>query len=419
MMAIPLAFDPTKWGFDQGQSTLSTIIDGGMSMMGGLMGTGAAIASIFILLVIVKCMIVILDGGKFSVKMLGPVVIYILVCNFGLVATPVRAFFGALQGAVVGQLGQANAALYVDENGNEMTKIGKILDAYKKNNAAAIEDLENKLKEEEKNKKPTEIDVTEEGGEGTDKPHKKFLGIDFTEIGDRIKRSILSSWDDIKVNFSKAFVQYEIHERKDFRSTVLAVGVTFILATFLDWFTGLLAIVMTSMGGILMGVAIVFGPISWAFAVIPGNGNVIKSWFIRICQFALYGPLCQLVTYFSSKIFLALVGSGSTIGLIGALLANIVMLTAIPQIASSIIEGASGGLSLSNGVQTLMSPYRLWNEINSIGKEPLRDKQQMSLGQQQLNTLKEISGKLGGAGGNVAGGVGSQGGGPTGQNPMS
>lgn len=387
-------------GSRMGTSAFKSVLDDGMSMMGGLTSIGAAIASIFILFVIFSCIASILDGGKFNVKMLGPVVIYLLVCNFGIVAQPVTSFVSALQSGTAGQIRDARDGLYKDENGNSMSKMKKLMESYKQNNSEAIAELEKKLEEDKKNDKPANIEITEEGGGDTEKPHKKFLGFDLTAAGNWFLRTLQNFWDDKKVDFTKAFVSAEIHERKDFRSTICAVGVTFILSTVLDWFVGLLSIVMTAMGGVLAGVAIAFGPISWAFGVLPGNGHVIKTWFIRICQFALYSPLCQLVCYFSDKIFFSMVGAPttggvSTVGLAAVLLCNLVMLTAIPQIASSIIEGASGGLALSTGVQTLMSPMRIISEWNMSGEKG-RDKQQMSLGQQQLNTLKEISTKLGG-----------------------
>lgn len=411
-------------GSRMGTSAFKSVLDDGMSMMGGLTSIGAAIASIFILFVIFSCIASILDGGKFNVKMLGPVVIYLLVCNFGIVAQPVTSFVSALQSGTAGQIRDARDGLYKDENGNSISKMKKLMESYKQNNAEAIAELEKKLNEDKKNDKPANIEITEKGSGDKDKSDRKLFDFNFNfrEIGDNIKRSLQNFWDDKKVDFTKAFVSAEIHERRDFRSTICAVGVTFILSTVLDWFVGLLSIVMTAMGGVLAGVAIAFGPISWAFGVLPGNGHVIKTWFIRICQFALYSPLCQLVCYFSDKIFFSMVGAPttggvSTLGLAAVLLCNLVMLTAIPQIASSIIEGASGGLALSTGVQTLMSPMRIISEWNMSGEKG-RDKQQMSLGQQQLNTLKEISTKLGGG---TAGGPPTPpggGGGAAGQPPI-
>lgn len=413
MLVYPLAFDYANAGSGAGGSAINTVLGQGMSMMGGLTSIGSAIASIFILFVIFACISSILDGGKFNVKMLGPIVIYLLVCNFGIVAQPVSTFVSALQSGTAGMIHGAHEALYTDADGNSVSKIKMIIDAYNKNNNAVIAELEKKLEEDKKNDKPSSIEIVEEGGGETDKPHRKFFDFNFREIGDNFKRSLQNFWDDLKVRFTRAFVEYEIAEREGFRSTIAAVGVTFILATILDWFVGLLTIVMTAMGGILTGVAMAFGPISWAFGVLPGNGHVIKSWFIRICQFALYSPLCQLVNYFSSLIFLNMVGSNSTLGLMAVLLCNLVMLTAIPQIASSIIEGASGGLALSTGVQTLMSPIRMLSEWNMMG-EKRRDREQQSIGQQQLNTLKEISGKLGGGASGGAGGAAAAGGGAAG-----
>ena len=383
MLVLPLA-DPVSIS----QSALDAVMGGGTPMMGGCVTLGTSIASIFLLFVIFRCITSILEGGKFSVQMLGPVVIYLCVCNFSFIARPVSVFVTSIQSGMYGHFKSANDALYTDADGNRMSKLDKFIESYNQNNAAEIAKLEQEL--EEASKKPTEIEITDdEGDPDSGKPHKKFLGIDFTAIGNSISRTLKKWWEDIKLKFTESFLEYQIAERKGMKTAIVSIGFTWILAVVLDFFVKIITAVMTAMGGVLVGVAMAFGPISWAFAVIPGNGGAIKAWFIRICQFGLYSPLCALVNYFSSKCLLASIGSnaGSVAGLIAVLICNLVLLTAIPQIASSIIEGASGGLSLSNGVQTLISPVRMLSEFNMVG-ERKRDSE-------QLQTLKEISRKLG------------------------
>ena len=383
MFVMPLATDAASIG----QSALDAVMSGDTPLMGGCVTLGTSIASIFLLFVIFRCITSILEGGKFSVQMLGPVVIYLCVCNFSFIARPVSVFVTSIQSGMYGHFKSANDALYTDADGNRMSKLDKFIESYNQNNAAEIAKLEQEL--EEASKKPTEIEITDDDGVEEGQPHKKFLGIDFTQIGMNFKRWFKQAVEEIKLKFVESFLEYQIAERKGMKTAIVSIGFTWIIAVILDFFVKIITAVMTAMGGVLVGVAMAFGPISWAFAVIPGNGGAIKAWFIRICQFGLYSPLCAMVNFFSNKCLIASLGGNwsSVAGLIAVLLCNLVLLTAIPQIASSIIEGASGGLSLSNGVQTLISPVRMFSEFNMVG-ERKRDSE-------QLQTLKEISRKLG------------------------
>lgn len=405
MLIYPLAS-----GYDIGKSAINTVMSSASGITGALTGIGASIASIFILFVVFQGIASILEGGKFQVKMLGPVVIYILVCNFSIVATPTRSFFEALQSGTVAQMKSANDGLY-----DGKTKLEKFKEAYRGNNAAAIEELDEALKDAEN----FTIEIEDSGGGDDAAPHKKFLGIDITAIGNNITASIKSAWNWIRIKFIQGFLHFR-NDDDSWGNMILSIGFPFVLSVLLDWFVQLLTIVMTALGGILVGVAMAFGPISWAFGVIPGNHRVILTWFIRVCQFALYSPLCGLVNYFSSVIFLNLIGGSpsSILGLVAVLLCNLVLLTSIPSLASQIIEGASGGMSISQGVQTLASPFTMLGSMSMMGERG-RDQKQQDIGQQQLNTLKEISTKLGGSpsGGQAAPGADTQGGGPSGQNP--
>lgn len=106
----------------------------------------------------------------------------------------------------------------------------------------------------------------------------------------------------------------------------------------------------------MAGLIVAFGPITFAFAIFPGQGGTIKSWVIRLCQFSLWAPICALVDCFSYKIFdmLADAGAGSSVLMaIAVAICNLVALTSVPSIASMIIEGAQGAVSLSNGLQTM------------------------------------------------------------------
>lgn len=386
----------------------------------GLNGIGQSIASIFILLIIFQAIASILDGGKFQVKMLGPIVIYLLVCNFSLVSVPTKSFFDALQSSTSGQLAAANQNLF----GNK-TKWQTFVDTYKSSRSgqADIARLERELDDSDDalgtdgagglssvggagnvsgggSTGGRVSDETPQTGGGADvSSAKKFklLG----NIGDSVSSTLKKFWYWIERQALKGFTR----STDDLGYIIAAVGLPFLLSVLVEWFVNLITILMTALGAIMVGIFIVFGPITWAFALIPGNTGIIKGWFIRICQFALYSPLCQLVNYFSSTIFLTMTGmnaqamtigqgSMSLLGLLAVLLCNLVLLTTIPSIASQIIEGAAGGgLSLSNGVQTLMSPVRYVSEMSMAG-ERKRDIDLARMNKEQLDTLKEISRKL-------------------------
>jgi len=102
---------------------------------------------------------------------------------------------------------------------------------------------------------------------------------------------------------------------------------------------------------------VAFGPITFGFAVFPGQGRNILSWFLRLCQFALWAPICALIDVFSVMIFDEMasnsLSTGSLAMAIAVAVCNLVALTSVPTIASMIIEGAQGAVSLSQGLQTI------------------------------------------------------------------
>lgn len=427
-MFFPLiAFDYSRWANDTGSSAVETVIESTRGLQSGFVVIGQAIASIFVLFVIIQCVSSILEGGKFQIKMLGPLMIYVLVCNFSIVSLPTERFFKALQKESMNAIVQANADIYKGKS-----KWSVFQEAYYKENASQIAEIGKKF-DDLKNKREAGKSSSEsdsESGEGSTSESGEKKGFSLSSLNpiQNIKNSLSDWWDDIKYSFTKSFLKVELMSKLDIRTMIGSVGVPFILAVVLDLFVAILTLCMTALGGIMVGLLIVFGPISWAFAVLPGQSRAISSWFIKICQFALYSPICALVNYFSSVIFINWIGkdAGSITGLLAVLLCNIILLTSIPAIATQIIEGAQGaGISLSNGVQTLMSPLRMYSEITQIG-ESGRDEKQMAMGQKQLDTLKEISQKIGhtaagvppvpGAGGGGGGGATGGGSGASGLN---
>ncbi|MBQ8482928.1 MAG: hypothetical protein IJ504_01325 [Bacteroidales bacterium] len=127
----------------------------------------------------------------------------------------------------------------------------------------------------------------------------------------------------------------------------------------MSWICSGVSFCLKIFGIMMTSVVVVFGPISFAFAILPGRGANVVSWFIRICQFALFGPLCAFIDAFTVSAYLLLDSSaGNAMGFLmvfAITLANLVGLVSVPTIASMIIEGASGAVSLSQGLQTISS----------------------------------------------------------------
>lgn len=391
-----------------GGSAVSQITGASGAIMGGLASVGISIASIFILFHVFTCVSSLLEGGKFQAKMLGPVAVYLLICNFTLVASPSSAFFSALQKDVSAVIKGANDKFYYvtdasgavvyDENGNPQrdSKITKFMRSYMENRNGRIQEIQRELdKEDEEIAGDTSGAVGEEESQET--ANKGFIRERLSKIGNSILSTLHKWWRQLEAKFVKGLLSYELSQRNNIVYMILIFGISFLIAVVIEFFVSVVSIVMISMGGVLFGIVLAFGPITWAFSLLPGNGQVIKSWFIRLCQYALYGPLCHLVNYFCSVIFYNNVGGASaetTLGMIAVMLCNLVLLTAIPSISSWIIEGAAGGLSLSQGVQTLMSPLGWASSVSQV-LESSRDEVQQSVETQQLTVLKEINNKLG------------------------
>lgn len=421
MFVLPLQSGLVNQGYETAKSAVQAVQSVTGNISGGLGSIGAAIASIFILVHIFACMSAILEGGKFQIKMLGPIVIYVLICNFFLVSTPTTTFFSALQEGVATEINVAYNSMFsiVDDNGNvtQQSRVDYFIEKYRENNAARLAQIDQAL---EQAKQDYNRDIegmfseSDPESEEVNTANKGFIKKNLQNLGNSLKRTLEEWWNNIKLMFVKSFYKIEKNVESSYLNIILSIGVAFLFLVVLDFLVGVLALMMTSMGGILFGIAIVFGPITWAFGLLPGNSGVIKSWFIRICQYALYGPLCHLVSYFCMVVLSKFIGNMAAVsGFIALTLCNLVLLTAIPSIASWIIEGAAGGISLSQGLQTLASPMRLMSEASNV-MEARRDTEQKNIGQQQLDALREISGKLGGS---VGGGPSASAGSPEGITP--
>ena len=326
-------------------SVTKSILGQASSAMSVTQGVGQGIGSIFILFVIFHHVSSLLDGGKFQIKMLWPLLIYIIVCNFSLVASPIVSFTSAIQQGC----GNASSA-YQTRVLSEMTR-GRVTDgscslweAFMIRADMEIEDAQAKKIENDLNDIEVEELAEDESGK------KKW---NFSSLVQGIKAVFEQSWDGIKKWFAESITQpilgSAVYQRGKW-------GLLGIVAVAFSWICEFLGLAVTCLGAVMTGIIVAFGPVTWAFAIFPGNQRVIGSWIIRLCQYALYGPIVALIQAFIVtclfKLGTTASGDGSLTMLMGVLLCNIVALTAVPTIASMIIEGASGAVSLSQGLQT-------------------------------------------------------------------
>ncbi len=191
---------------------------------------------------------------------------------------------------------------------------------------------------------------------------------------------------------------------------IVVFGLMGLLATILDWIAQLLNIALTAMGAVMTAIVVAFGPITWAFAIFPGNGKTIGAWAIRICQFVLYSPIVALIqAFFTTCLYMFTTGivsdysegAGTVLAAVGIIVGLIAALMSVPAIASMIIEGAQGAVTISQGLMTASS-------IAQIG-EPFRDKSFEST----INQNGGLNGNSSG-GGSASSGSASSGSAPTG-----
>lgn len=307
---------------------------------------GVGIASIFLLVVIFVYVSNILDGGKFQVKMLLPLLIYLAVCNYKYVAGPIVNFGLVLQREAVGACLAARGKVLQAED--KKTILGAFW-------ARGVEGtpLEEKISGAVDYEEPEDSGVTVEDG-SSDKKKTGFL----VGIGQNIAHALHWFGEQAK----KFLVGLFTTEKP---GKVLAYGAMGLIAELFDLIAQMLEVALTCLGALMTGVVVVFGPITWAFAVWPGNQRTLAAWAIRICQFMLYSPITAIISTFTISTVLSLMDTlfsgsglgalGPLLGVVGFLLAEIAAFMSVPAIASMIIEGAQGAVTLSQGIMTASS----------------------------------------------------------------
>jgi hypothetical protein len=180
--------------------------------------------------------------------------------------------------------------------------------------------------------------------------------------GGLISSAINSSVYTAKDNFAKSLDPSSSNQDKSTSQKVFSsYQLTFagLFAMLISWLVNIFALVLQAFGICLTALIVAFGPITFAFAIFPGKAGNMLSWFIRLCQYSLYAPIVSLLSVFFVELFVLMCNSGSGVMgfllVISILIANFVLLLSTPTLASMIIEGASGAVSLSQGLQMLGS----------------------------------------------------------------
>lgn len=395
-MFLPLAFNLTEgqrvYGVTQG------ILNETSGMMGAFGNLGAGIASVFILVYTFRFGRQLIEGGRFSAQMLTPYLIYLLICNFSWVTRPVSAFTSALQSSLVTTCYGANGTAT-----NIMEEFMSSRSEWLKNQNSNYETAWKAFKE---SKDPEDIIETESSD--TSEDGKKSSGF-LKGIGHTIKVQVIEAYNWVKTKALEAMLLTK--KMNDMIDSWLNYGLAAVVCILLQWLATAVGMAMQCFGGIVVAILLYFGPLTFAFALLPDNTGVIKSWFIRLCQFSLYSPICSLINVFTFKICFGLAQMDASISsillLFCILVCNIFALFQVGSIASMIIEGASGGVSIGGGVQAISQGVGML--------EGHRDRLAMKQESEENKILKSIDKALGG---DYSKGAEGAGGPVSGQNPF-
>lgn len=353
-------------------SLTKMILGNATAVMGGIMNVGKGIGSVFILFVIFYYVSAILDGGKFQTKMLFPLLVYFAVCNFKFVSVPVVNFATTIQNACVSVCEGRKAGMLRDiAGGSETNNIFQAFMANAKNQEQQTAEQERLEKEMasydeavlEIDEGDADISEAEADAKVRNKSVKGGSKSWFKNLGSNIGNALKKVWmwqNEMIMKFFFLFIPGSYDENKEANYQLMAWGVPGAIALILQWVTVAVSFAMKGLAAILIAIVVAFGPVTWAFAIFPGNQRVLASWAIRIVQFSLYAPIIALIDTFSVSILYSAASvagahgaAGSLLQLLGILICNLVALTSTPTIASMIIEGASGSVSLTGGMQMI------------------------------------------------------------------
>lgn len=302
----------------------------------GLGKIGVGIGAIMLLIVVIYHITAMLDGGRFQMKMLIPLLLFFIVCNFTWIAKPVLFFTTTLTETLSTKLVELKKGVL---NPDDMDDITTICDSY----------IAYKLEDDPTNPNYKGHATDNDQGEETSAPLSSVSAKGFGGV--IVKGVFETSANSISQDF--ATTKNEEVRKKKTSETHSGPG---LLCRLVTWLCVAFGYCLKVFGIMMTSIVVAFGPITFAFAILPGRGSNIASWFIRICQFALYGPLCYFLDAFTSCAYKLLDSGTSSVGwtvVFALTIANLVGLLSVPTIASMIIEGASGAVSLSQGLQSI------------------------------------------------------------------
>lgn len=337
MLVYPLAADERDI-----VNISEAMLEKALELSEGVRHIGIGIGAIMLMIVVMYYVVTMLDGGRFQLKMLVPLVLFFFVCHFDWVAKPVLSFTTTITESLSEAMTESKRELLNPDGGDANATIN---DHYigthivnQDDPTMGKSDDGDGGQESESNGEETESTVGQTS-------RKNFVDMLWTTF----KRST-GFW--VIQEFATS-TKYSTAENLTSERLSLAG----LLCTLMSWITTAVSFCLRIFGIMMTSIVIVFGPVTFAFAIMPGRGSNIVSWFIRICQFSLFAPLCLFIDAFTVSAYILLdAEAANALGylMVFALtIANLVGLTAVPTIASMIIEGASGAVSLSHGLQTI------------------------------------------------------------------
>lgn len=410
-------------------------------MLNGAAALGKGVGAIMLLFVVFYYASAILDGGKFQLKMLWPLVIFICAANFSIISKPVLSFTGAISGGItssassggtsISEMAAKTSSKARSESSAVRLKegLGEAIGNYKPIDlstyslltglptsdgvfvTSAEEEVDSKGKYRTKinysdgteaymtSNNSLKVTKGEKAGLDAASEDPGWLSGVFSGFGQALERFwqkyVVADWNHLWADIISAISGEQLNA-DEIDGNLFILIVTAILKFFVNVF----ALVMTAFGSIMTTIFIAFGPLIWGFAVFPGMGKNIGSWLIRLCQFALYGPVTIFIKNLSLSL-LAIWGADtytmetgmSFIGNCAAFGCAIFMLANVPSICSMIIEGAQGSASLSGGYHAMQGALSTALTGGVVGQavERFRNLGEKGRDKDQLNVLNDIN----------------------------
>lgn len=313
----------------------------------GISAIGGGIAAVMLLAVSLYFLGSMLQGTKFQLKMGVPVLLFILICNFTWVSKPATSFISRLSGTLVEEIGSKKQVIFNEGLGGNY----ECADAYQ---YFAI------------------------------RKHTQSFAARITGAVFGSSNIFIRAFDKLKARFIQQLRNPELDDGSlgdggeetdgsgadsepiDIGLSKYDMSLMGLIALILNFVCNVVGVCVQCMGICLIAIHVALGPVVWAFSVFPGRAGNVISWFVRLCQYSLYAPLCALVNVFCVKMLVLIdteTGLLTMLVLVALLVCNIILLTSIPTLASMIIEGAQGSVSLSQGLQTMASTVSLMTTI--------------------------------------------------------